>query len=66
MAEYVFCAVDDSNEIQTVHGSSQHTRYFKTDKYLKYAVEQHNKYCKNGNFWRVAKFELKEVKINEN
>lgn len=60
MAEYIFCAVNDRNEIQWVIGSSQKTRYFKTDKYLKRAVKYHNE-CYGDDIWRVAKFELKEV-----
>ena len=59
MTEYIYCAVNDRNEIQWVNGSSSHTRYFKTDKYLKKAVEYHNK-CYGDDIWRVARFELKE------
>lgn len=59
MAEYVYCAVNDRNEIQWVIGSSSKTRYFRTPKYLKTAVEYHNKYYSDDP-WRVARFELKE------
>ena len=52
--EHIFCAVNDRDEIQWVRGSSQKTRYFKTDKYLKKAVY-------GDNIWRVAKFKLVEV-----
>ena len=58
--EYVFCAVNDRDEIQWVTGSSSKTRYFKTDKYLKQAVEYHNTWH-GDDPWRVAKFELNEV-----
>ncbi len=58
--EYIFCAVNDRDEVQWVCGSSQKTRYFKTDKYLKKAVEYHNLYH-GDDMWRVAKFKLVEV-----
>ncbi|MBR3239121.1 MAG: hypothetical protein IKF99_11855 [Oscillospiraceae bacterium] len=58
--EYVFCAVNDRDEVQWVCGSSQKTRYFKTDKHLKKAVEYHNRDY-GDNIWRVAKFKLVEV-----
>lgn len=64
MAEYVYCAVNDRDEIQWVIGSSSKTRYFKTDKYLKKAVKYHNRYCED-DIWRVAKYELKEVWYEE-
>ena len=59
--EYVFCAVNDRDEVQWVCGSSQKTRYFKTDKYLKRAVEYHNRLYGDDRYWRVAKFKLVEV-----
>lgn len=60
MNEYVYCAVNNRNEIQWVKGSSSKTRYFKTDKYLKKAVEYHNK-CYPDDLWRVGRFLLTEV-----
>ena len=59
--ECVYCAVNGSGEIQWVRGSSQKTRYFKTDRYLKRAVEYQNKYHPEDT-WRVAKFKLVEEK----
>lgn len=59
--EYIFCAVNDRDEVQWVCGSSQKTRYFKTDKYLKKAVEYHNRQYGDDRHWRVAKFKLVEV-----
>lgn len=44
MEEYVYVAVNDKDEVQWIRGSSSKTRYFKTDKYLKQAVEYNNKY----------------------
>ena len=61
--EYVFCAVNDRDEVQWVQDSSQKTRYFKTDWYLKRAVEYHNRLY-GDNVWRVAKFKLVEVFYN--
>lgn len=58
--EYVYCAVNDRDEIQWVTGSSSKTRYFKTDRYLKKAVEYHNTWH-GDDIWRVAKFALSEV-----
>lgn len=60
MEEYIYCAVNKNNEIQTVCGSSRRTRYFKTDHYLGKAVAYHNEYNAN-DIWRVAKFKLVEV-----
>lgn len=59
--EYIFCAVNDRDEVQWVQGSSQKTRYFKTDKYLKRAVEYNNRMYGDDRHWRVAKFKLVEV-----
>jgi hypothetical protein len=42
--ENIYVAVNHNGEIQWVKGSSSKTRYFRTDKYLKGAVERHNKY----------------------
>ena len=61
--EYIYCCVNNREKIQTMPGSSQHTRYFKTDKWLKKAVERHNQMY--GDMWRVGKFELKEVWYDE-
>ena len=58
--EYVYCAVNDRDEIQWVKGSSRQTMYFRTDKYLKKAVERHNTLY-GDDIWRIAKFALKEV-----
>ena len=58
--EYIFCAVNDRDEVQWVHGSSKKTRYFKTDRYLKKEVEYHNRYY-GDDIWRIAKFKLVEV-----
>jgi len=63
--EYIFCAVNDRDEIQWVQGSSQKTRYFKTDRYLKRAVEYHNRLYGDNGYWRVAKFKLVEVFYDE-
>ena len=62
--EYIFCEVNDRDEVQWVCGSSQKTRYFKTDRYLKGAVEYHNRYH-GDDMWRVAKFKLVEVYYKE-
>lgn len=63
--EYIFCAVNDKDEVQWVQGSSQKTRYFKTNKYLKRAVEYHNRLYSDDGRWRVAKFKLVEVSYDE-
>ena len=42
--ENIYVVVNHNDEIQWVEGSSSKTRYFRTDKYLKSAVEHHNKY----------------------
>ena len=42
--ETVYVAINKYDEIQWVRGSSRRTRYFKTDRYLKGAVEYHNEY----------------------
>ena len=58
--EMVYCAVDKYGNVQWVTGSSSKTRYFKTDKYLRKAVEYHNKY--NADKWCVSVCTLKEEK----
>ena len=64
MPEYIYCAVNAMNEIQWVRGSSTKTRYFKTNKYLQTAVQYHNRYNSNDP-WRIAKFKLVEVPMDE-
>lgn len=59
MTEYIFCAVDESGEIQWVFNSSKKTRYFRTDRYLKGAVEYHNEYHSDDP-WHVVRFRLVE------
>jgi len=60
MPEYIYCAVNTLNEVQWVRGSSQKTRYFKTNRYLKTAVQYHNRYYSEDP-WRIVKFKLVEV-----
>lgn len=52
--EYMYVAINHNDEIQWVKGSSSKTRYFRTDKYLKKAVESHNKYHPE-DIWKVRK-----------
>ena len=52
--EYMYVAINHNDEIQWVKGSSAKTRYFRTDKYLKNAVEYHNKYHPE-DIWKVRK-----------
>lgn len=54
MAEYVYCAVNERGEIQWVMVSSQRTRYFKTTRYLRKAVNYHNTYYSNDPWHIVA------------
>ena len=63
MDKYVYCTVNKDNNIVEVRGSSKCTTYFKTDKYLKSAVENHNKYYTNDP-WRVVRFKLIEAPEN--
>lgn len=59
MSNYIYCAVNKNNKIVEVRGSSRKTTYFKTDKYLKDAVEKHNEiYPKDK--WRTVRFKLVE------
>lgn len=60
MKEYIYCAVDKNGNIQDVKGSSQTTRYYKTDRYLKQFLAWHNKYYTN-DLWHIQKFVLVEV-----
>lgn len=59
--ENIYVAINEHDEIQWVKGSSAKTRYFKTDKYLKGAVESHNKYHPE-DIWRVRKCVILEDK----
>lgn len=59
--ENIYVAINEHDEIQWVKGSSAKTRYFKTDKYLKSAVEYHNKYHPE-DIWRVRKCVILEDK----
>ena len=52
--ETIYVAINHKDEIQWVRGSSKKTRYFKTDRYLKGAVEYHNKYHPN-DIWKIRK-----------
>ncbi len=54
ITEIIYVAVNHNDEIQWVKGSSSKTRYFRTDKYLKKAVESHNK-CYPEDIWEVKK-----------
>lgn len=58
--EIIFVAINHDDEIQWVKGSSSKTRYFRTDKYLKGAVEYHNKYHPE-DIWKVRKCVILEV-----
>ena len=60
VSECVYCAVNKDGEVQWVKGSSSKTRYFKTDKYLRQAVKNHNKHSDNK--WFVSVCVLNEVK----
>ena len=52
--ENIYVAINHKDEIQRVKGSSSKTRYFRTDRYLKSAVEYHNKYYPE-DIWKVRK-----------
>lgn len=52
--ENIYVAINKKDEIQWVKGSSRKTRYFKTDRYLKGAVEYHNKYYPD-DIWEIRK-----------
>jgi hypothetical protein len=62
--EIVFVAINHDDEIQWVKGSSSKTRYFRTNKYLKGAVENHNKYHPE-DIWKVRKCVILEVEPQE-
>ena len=55
--ERVFVAINDKNEVQWVTGSSQKTRYFKTDKYLSRAIRYHNRDYPDDR-WKIAECRL--------
>lgn len=52
--ENIYVVINKDDEIQWVKGSSAKTRYFRTDKYLKGAVEYHNKYHSD-DIWKIRK-----------
>ena len=52
--ENIYVAINRNDEIQCIKGSSSKTRYFRTDRYLKVAVEYHNKYHPE-DIWKVRK-----------
>jgi len=52
--ESIYVAINHNDEIQWVIGSSSKTRYFRTDKYLKKAVDYHNKLHPE-DIWKVRK-----------
>jgi hypothetical protein len=62
--ENIFVAINHNDEIQWVKGSSSKTRYFRTDKYLKRAVEYHNKYHPE-DIWKVRKCVIVEDNLQE-
>ena len=68
--ENIYVAINKNDEIQQVDeiqwvtGSSAETRYFRTDKYLKGAVEYHNKYHPE-DIWKVRKCVILEDKPQE-
>lgn len=57
--EYIYCAVNEDNEIQWVIGSSSKTRYFRDTRYLKQAVEYHNR--NHAQLWHIQKYKLVAV-----
>ena len=62
--ENIYVAINKNDEIQWVIGSSSKTRYFRTDKYLKRAVEYHNKYYPE-DIWKIRKCVILEDKPQE-
>jgi hypothetical protein len=62
--ENIFVAINHNDEIQWVKGSSSKTRYFRTDKYLKNAVEWHNKHYP-GDMWKIRKCVILEADPRE-
>lgn len=61
--ENIYVAINRNDEIQWVQGSSKKTRYFKTDRYLKGAVEYHNRYHPD-DIWKVRKCVILEDEPN--
>ena len=61
MRESVYCAVDNDGQIKWMYGSSTKTMYFRTTKYLRGAVANHNKYHKNDPY-HIIEFELRPVR----
>lgn len=62
--ENIFVAINRKDEIQWVKGSSSKSRYFRTDKYLKSAVEYHNKYHSE-DIWKIRKCVILEEEPQE-
>lgn len=62
--ENIFVAINHNDEIQWVKGSSSKTRYFRTDKYLKGAVESHNEHYPE-DMWKVRKCVIIEADPRE-
>lgn len=62
--ENIYVAINHNDEIQWVKGSSSKTRYFRTDKYLKGAVEYHNKYHPE-DMWKIRKCVILEDEPQE-
>jgi len=58
-SEVIYCAINKDHKIQWVEGSSNKTRYFRTDRYLKSAVKMHNKLYPDDK-WQVARFRIFE------
>lgn len=62
MTNYVFCAVDRNNIIQTISGKIKKGRYFLREEELTETVRVHNVLYPN-NKWHIVKYELVEVSI---
>lgn len=60
--ETIYVAINHKDEIQWVKGSSSKTRYFRTERYLKDAVEYHNKYHPE-DIWKVRKCMIVEQDV---
>lgn len=58
--ETIYVAINKDDEIQWVRGSSSKTRYFRTDKYLKKAVEYHNRVYPD-DIWKIRECVILEV-----
>lgn len=57
--EVIYCAINKDHKIQWVQGSSNKTRYFRTDRYLKKYVKRHNELYPDDE-WQVATFRIFE------